>query len=47
MDTSGNKGERLMIRVSLQEKMEMKRLAAAQKVSLSKYLRSTALPKTK
>ena len=47
MDTSGNKGERLMIRVSLQEKMEMKQLAAAQKVSLSKYLRSAALPKTK
>jgi len=47
MDTSGNKGERLIIRVSLQEKMEMKRLAAAQKVSLSNYVRASAIPKTK
>ena len=42
-----NKNDVVIIRVSLQEKMEMKRLAAAQKVSLSNYLRSTALPKTK
>jgi hypothetical protein len=42
-----NKTDVVIIRVSHQEKMEMKRLAAAQKVSLSKYVRSSAIPKTK